>query len=96
MTRYNIDDLDRAIADGEAHGFIKVLTAPGGDRIRRHHRRLPRRRTAAGIRTGHEARPGPGQIIMATIHVYPTLGETNRFLASGGARPAGPSGCWAG
>ncbi|MCB1708703.1 MAG: pyridine nucleotide-disulfide oxidoreductase, partial [Halioglobus sp.] len=31
VTRYDIDDLDRAIADGEAHGFIKVLTAPGGD-----------------------------------------------------------------
>ena len=30
---YGIDDLDRAIADGEAHGFVKVLTAPGKDRI---------------------------------------------------------------
>lgn len=33
VTRYGIDDLDRAIADGEAHGFIKVLTVPGKDRI---------------------------------------------------------------
>ena len=32
-TTYGIDDLDRAIADGEAHGFIKVLTVPGKDRI---------------------------------------------------------------
>lgn len=30
---YGIDDLDRAIADGEAHGFVKVLTVPGKDRI---------------------------------------------------------------
>ena len=30
---YGIDDLDRAIADEEAHGFVKVLTAPGSDRI---------------------------------------------------------------
>ena len=29
VTRYDIDDLDRAIADGEAKGYIKVLTAPG-------------------------------------------------------------------
>ena len=29
ISRYDIDDLDRAIADGEAHGFIKVLTVPG-------------------------------------------------------------------
>ncbi len=33
VTRYGLDDLDRAIADGEAHGMVKVLTAPGGDRI---------------------------------------------------------------
>ncbi|MEZ5581223.1 MAG: hypothetical protein R3F40_18530 [Candidatus Competibacteraceae bacterium] len=31
--RVRIDDLDRAIADGEAHGFVKVLTVPGKDRI---------------------------------------------------------------
>ncbi|MBM3395489.1 MAG: pyridine nucleotide-disulfide oxidoreductase, partial [Betaproteobacteria bacterium] len=33
ITRYGIDDLDRAIADGEAHGEVKVLTVPGKDRI---------------------------------------------------------------
>ncbi|MGH6622926.1 MAG: FAD-dependent oxidoreductase, partial [Burkholderiaceae bacterium] len=33
VTRYGIDDLDRAIADETAEGFVKVLTAPGGDRI---------------------------------------------------------------
>ena len=33
VTRYGLDDLDRAIADSEAHGFVKVLTAPGKDRI---------------------------------------------------------------
>jgi len=33
VTRFGIDDLDRAIADGEAHGFVKVLTVPGKDRI---------------------------------------------------------------
>ncbi|MES2888817.1 MAG: FAD-dependent oxidoreductase, partial [Pseudomonadota bacterium] len=33
LTRYGLDDLDRAIADGTAHGFVKVLTVPGTDRI---------------------------------------------------------------
>ncbi|HOW63153.1 MAG TPA: FAD-dependent oxidoreductase, partial [Candidatus Contendobacter sp.] len=33
VTVYGLDDLDRAIADGEAHGFVKVLTVPGKDRI---------------------------------------------------------------
>ena len=33
VSTYGIDDLDRAIADGEAHGFVKVLTVPGTDKI---------------------------------------------------------------
>ena len=33
VTTYGIDDLDRAIADGEAYGLVKVLTVPGRDRI---------------------------------------------------------------
>ena len=33
VTKYGIDDLDRAIADSTAHGFVKVLTVPGKDRI---------------------------------------------------------------
>jgi len=33
VTTYDISDLDRAIADGTARGFVKVLTAPGSDRI---------------------------------------------------------------
>ena len=28
VTRYGIDDLDRAIADGSDRGFVKVLTPP--------------------------------------------------------------------
>jgi pyruvate/2-oxoglutarate dehydrogenase complex dihydrolipoamide dehydrogenase (E3) component len=81
VTRYDIDDLDRAIADGEAHGFIKVLTAPGKDRI-----------LGATIVGYHAAEllaefvlamkygMGLGKIL-GTIYVYPTLGESNRFLA---------------
>ncbi len=82
VTRYGIDDLDRAIADGEAHGFIKVLTPPGRDRI-----------LGATIVGYHAAellaefvlamKHGIGlNKILATIHVYPTLGESNKFLAS--------------
>ena len=33
VTRYGLDDLDRAIVDGAAEGFIKILTPPGSDRI---------------------------------------------------------------
>ncbi|MGO2133440.1 MAG: FAD-dependent oxidoreductase [Halomonas sp.] len=33
ITRYSLSELDRAIAEGERGGFIKVLTVPGKDRI---------------------------------------------------------------
>ena len=81
MTRYDIDDLDRAIADGEAHGFVKVLTEPGRDRI-----------LGATIVGYHAAelinefvlamKHGIGlNKILGTIHIYPTLSESNKFLA---------------
>ena len=81
VTRYGIDDLDRAIADGEAHGFIKVLTVPGKDRI-----------LGATIVGYHAAelitefvmamKHGIGlKKILGTIHIYPTLSESNKFLA---------------
>jgi len=81
VTLYGIDDLDRAIADGEAHGFIKVLTAPGKDRI-----------LGATIVGEHAAdllaefvlamRHGIGlNKILGTIHIYPTLAEANKYAA---------------
>ncbi len=81
VSRYDLDDLDRAIADGEAHGFIKVLTEPGRDRI-----------IGATIVGYHAAelvnefvlamKHGIGlNRILATIHIYPTLSEGNKFLA---------------
>jgi pyruvate/2-oxoglutarate dehydrogenase complex dihydrolipoamide dehydrogenase (E3) component/uncharacterized membrane protein YdjX (TVP38/TMEM64 family) len=33
ITRYDLAELDRAIADGANEGFIKILTPPGKDRI---------------------------------------------------------------
>jgi len=82
VTRYGIDDLDRAIADGEAHGFVKVLTAPGSDRILGvtivgYHAAELLAEFVLAMKHGL----GLGKIL-ATIHVYPTLGESNRFLAS--------------
>jgi len=82
VTRYDLDDLDRAIADGEARGFVKVLTEPGRDRI-----------LGATVVGYHAAelinefvlsmKHGIGlNKILATIHIYPTLSEGNKFLAS--------------
>ncbi len=82
VTTYGIDDLDRAIADSEDQGFVKVLTAPGRDRI-----------LGATIVSAHAGdllaeftlamKHGLGlNKILGTIHIYPTMSEANRFLAS--------------
>lgn len=82
LTRYGIDDLDRAIADGEAHGFVKVLTAPGSDRILG--------ATIVGYHAGELLTEFVLAMthslglkkIAATTHIYPTLSEANRFTAN--------------
>ncbi len=81
VTTYGIDDLDRAIADEEAHGVVKVLTVPGKDRILGV--------TIAGEHAGDliieyiaAMRHGLGlNKILGTIHIYPTLAEANKYAA---------------
>ena len=78
---YPIDELDRAIADEEAHGLVKVLTAPGKDTILGV--------TIAGDHAGDliaefvaAMRHGFGlNKILGTIHIYPTLAEANKYAA---------------
>jgi hypothetical protein len=81
VTVYGIDDLDRAIADEEAHGVVKVLTVPGKDRILGV--------TIAGEHAGDliaeyvaAMKHGIGlNKILGTIHIYPTLAEANKYAA---------------
>ena len=78
---YGIDDLDRAIADGEAHGFVKVITKKGSDKILG--------ATIAGDHAGDllvefvaAMKHGFGlEGILNTIHTYPTWGEANKYAA---------------
>lgn len=81
VTTYGIDDLDRAIADSEAHGFVKILTVPGKDKILGV--------TIVGPHAGDiipefilAMKHGLGlSKILGTIHIYPTLGEANKYAA---------------
>ena len=81
VTKYGIDDLDRAIADGTAHGFVKVLTVPGKDKILGV--------TIVGEHAGDllaeyvlAMKHGLGlNKILGTIHTYPTLAEANKYAA---------------
>jgi pyruvate/2-oxoglutarate dehydrogenase complex dihydrolipoamide dehydrogenase (E3) component len=90
LTRYNIDDLDRAIADGTAHGFIKVLTVPGKDKILGV--------TIVGEHAGDllseyvlAMKHGLGlNKILGTIHTYPTLSEANKYAAGEWKRTHAP------
>jgi len=81
MVKYGIDDLDRAIADSENHGFVKVLTVPGKDKI-----------LGVTIVGNHAAdviaefvlamKHGIGlNKILGTIHIYPTMAEANKYAA---------------
>ncbi|MDM8525958.1 FAD-dependent oxidoreductase [Desulfococcaceae bacterium HSG8] len=81
VTVYGIDDLDRAIADSEDHGYVKVLTKPGTDKI-----------LGVTIVGAHASdivaeyvfamKHGLGlNKILGTIHIYPTLAEANKYAA---------------
>ncbi len=92
VTRHELAHVDRAIADGETRGFIKVLTQRGSDRI-----------LGATI-----VAPAAGELIaeyvlamthglglkklMGTIHIYPTSAEINKFAANGWRRNHAPAG----
>lgn len=82
LTRYEMDHHDRSLADGEAHGFIKILTVPGKDKI-------------LGVTiVGHQAGEIIGEFVFAmthdmglkkisaVTHIYPTLLEANKFAAN--------------
>ncbi|MCX9106674.1 FAD-dependent oxidoreductase [Aeromonas veronii] len=81
VTRFELAELDRAIADGERHGFVEVLTVPGKDTILG--------ATIVGTHAGERLaefvlamrhRLGLGKIL-GTIHAYPTLMEGNKYVA---------------
>jgi pyruvate/2-oxoglutarate dehydrogenase complex dihydrolipoamide dehydrogenase (E3) component/uncharacterized membrane protein YdjX (TVP38/TMEM64 family) len=92
VTRYGIDDLDRAIADSSAHGWVKVLTVPGKDRILGV--------TIVGAHAGDllaeyvlAMKHGLGlNKILGTIHTYPTLAEANKYAAGEWKRAHQPHG----
>ena len=81
VTRYSIDGLDRAIADSEARGFVKVVTAKGRDRILGAHIVGPHAGDLVTEFVG-AMRHGLGlRKILGTIHIYPTLAEANKYAA---------------
>ena len=96
VTRYGLDDLDRAIcdhaADGTPHGFVKVLTVPGQDKILGV--------TIVGEHAGDllaeyvlAMKHGLGlNKILGTIHTYPTLAEANKYVAGEWKRAHAPQG----
>jgi pyruvate/2-oxoglutarate dehydrogenase complex dihydrolipoamide dehydrogenase (E3) component len=90
VTRYGMADLDRAITDGEARGFVKVLTDRRSDRIRG--------ATIVGSHAGEliaefvlAMKHGIGlNKLLGTIHVYPTMMEANKYAAGEWKRAHAP------
>ncbi|MFO1430006.1 MAG: FAD-dependent oxidoreductase [Candidatus Competibacteraceae bacterium] len=93
VTHYHLAELDRAIADEEAYGIVKVLTVPGKDKILGV--------TIVGENAGEviaefvtAMRHGLGlNKILGTIHIYPTLMEANKYAAGEWKRAHAPQ--WA-
>ncbi len=90
VTTYGLDDLDRAIADGEGEGFVKVLTVAGKDEILG--------ATIVGEHAGEQLtefvtamknRKGLNSIL-GTIHAYPTHSEANKMVAGAWKRAHAP------
>ena len=81
VTRFDLAELDRAIADGATCGFVKVLTPPGRDRI------------LGAVIVGEHAGELLAEFVLAmkhgiglntllgTIHTYPTMAEASRYVA---------------
>lgn len=92
VTTYGMDDLDRAICDGIAHGFIKVITKGNTDKI-------------LGVTIVHEQASdliaeyvlamkhniGLNQIL-GTIHLYPSNAEANKYVAGNWKKNNKPEG----
>jgi dihydrolipoamide dehydrogenase len=92
VATYGIDDLDRAIADGENKGYVKVLTPPGKDKILGV--------TIVGYHAGDliteyvlAMKHGLGlNKILGTIHIYPTMSEANKYAAGIWKKDHAPTG----
>ena len=90
VVKFNNEELDRAIADGTAYGFVKVLTVPGKDKILGV--------TIVGEHAGDllaefvlAMKHGLGlNKILGTIHIYPTLAEANKYAAGEWKRAHAP------
>jgi pyruvate/2-oxoglutarate dehydrogenase complex dihydrolipoamide dehydrogenase (E3) component len=81
LSIYGMDELDRAIVESETQGFIKVLTVPKKDKILGV--------TIVGENAGDlitefvlamKYNLGLNKIL-ATIHIYPTRAEANKYVA---------------
>jgi len=92
VTTFDLAELDRAIADEQARGLVKVLTVPGKDRILG--------ATIAGAHAGEyivefvgALRSGIGlNKILSTVHIYPTFAEANKYAAGAWKRAHAPEG----
>jgi pyruvate/2-oxoglutarate dehydrogenase complex dihydrolipoamide dehydrogenase (E3) component len=90
LTRYGLEELDRAIVDSQAHGFVKVLSVPGKDTILGV--------TIVGAHAGEllaeyvlAMKHGLGlNKILGTLHPYPTLAEANKYAAGQWKRAHAP------
>jgi dihydrolipoamide dehydrogenase len=81
ITEYDISDLDRAIAEGEVNGIVRVITEKGKDKILG--ATIVSSQASSMILEFISAMKNKKGLnsILGTIHVYPSFGEANKYAA---------------
>ena len=81
IVRYDLSHLDRAVAESAHRGFVKLLVAPGKDRILGATIVAPHAgELIAEIALAMKHRIGLRKLL-GTVHAYPTLAEANKAAA---------------
>lgn len=90
VTRFDLAELDRAIAEGEARGFIEVYTAPGSDKILGVSITAPEAGDLLGIFCVAMRHTLGLNKLLSVVHAYPTMNEASKYVAGNWKRANQP------
>lgn len=90
VTRFDLEELDRAIAEGEARGYIEVLTSTGSDKILGVTITAPEAGDLLGIFCVAMRHKLGLNKLLSVVHAYPTMNEASKYVAGNWKRAHQP------
>jgi pyruvate/2-oxoglutarate dehydrogenase complex dihydrolipoamide dehydrogenase (E3) component len=90
VTRFDLEELDRAIAEGEARGYIEVLTSTGSDKILGVTITAPEAGDLLGIFCVAMRHKLGLNKLLSVVHAYPTMNEASKYVAGNWKRAHPP------